>query len=151
MVVSLAAFATLNSGERKAAREAQTIANETASRVIKACGNPELHFSFDWRGYKELDYTTGGFTREETIKKAGDRANRVGNALIAVCINLGKSGDGRLKDAISHLKEVRFTPQVDEKNFRIDLSRQGEILQARFGAFGVSADEDLMAEVRRQF
>lgn len=152
--MSLAGVAALNSAEKKATRDAQAVADETSARVKKACGNESLRFTVDWTGYKDLDYTTGGFSREKAMRNAGDRADRVGNAMIAVCANLGNSGDAKvakIKDAISHLKEVRFSPQNDEKNFRIELSRQGDTLQARFGAFGVAADEDLTAEVRKQF
>jgi len=143
--LSLAAFAALNSAEKKAVKEAQSVANETAGRVKQACGNPSLRFDMDWGPYKELDYTVGGFSRDQAMRHAGERANRVGNAMIAVCSDL------KYKEALSHLTQVRLSPNSEERNFRIDFAREGETLQARFGAFGVLSDEDLTAEIRKQF
>lgn len=149
IAISFAALAALNTAERKAAREAQTVADETAGRVMKACGNERFKFDFDWTGFKELDYTVGGFSREEAIRRAGDRANRIGNAMIAVC---GNPQALKAKAGLSALTQVRLTPQTDEKNFRIDFQRlDSATLLARFGAFGVNVGEDLTAEIRKLF
>lgn len=148
LAISLAAFSALNVAEKKAAREAQEVADETAGRVKHACGNAKFDFVFDWLGFKDLDYTVGGFRREEVMKRAGDRANQVGNAMIAICGNPQYAGT---KEAISRITAVRLSPQSEEKNFRIDFSRQDGVLFARFGAFGVMVNEDLTAEIRKQF
>jgi hypothetical protein len=144
-VVSLAAVAALNSAEKKATREAQAVANESVGRVRQSCGNRDLKFVFDWGPYRDLDYTVGGRSREEALRLAGDRANRVANAFIAVC------SDPKYREGISQLSEVRLAPHEDARNFRIELKRQGNRMQAEFGAFGMSATEDLTAEVRSQF
>jgi hypothetical protein len=146
LAISLAAVAALNSTERKATHEAQAVAKETAERVRKACGNPKFEFVFDWFAFKDLDYTRGGVSRPEAMKKAGSRANRIGNAVIALCAESPK-----LKESLSHLTTIRLAPHDETTNFRIDISRQDETLQAQFGAFGEIVTQDLIGDIRKQF
>jgi hypothetical protein len=143
--LSLAAFAALNAHEKKATKEAQIIANEAVDRVKKACGNSSLKFVFEWQAFKELDYTVGGISRDEAMRRAGDRANRVGNAMIAVCSDPAK------KLALSQIREVHLAPQDEAKNFFFEFARQGDLLQIKFGAFGVIATQDLTAEIKKLF
>jgi hypothetical protein len=146
LAISLAAFAALNSAERKATHEAQAVAKETAERVRQTCGNPKLEFVFNWFAFKDLDYTRGGISRVEAMKKAGDRANRIGNAIVALCHESPK-----LKESLSHVTTIRLAPHDEATNFRIDISRQDETLQAQFGAFGEVATQDLIGDIRKQF
>ncbi|MFL5815673.1 MAG: hypothetical protein ACJ763_19040 [Bdellovibrionia bacterium] len=146
LAISLAAVAALNSVERKATHEAQAVAKETAERVRKTCGNSKLEFQFDWFAFKDLDYTRGRMTRPEAMKMAGSRANRIGNAVIALCAESPK-----LKESLSHLTTIRLAPHDEAANFRIDVSRQDETLQAQFGAFGEVVTQDLIGDIRKQF
>ena len=143
-IVSWAAFA-LSSADRKSIKASESEAAETVSRIKEACGNKTLKFTFAWEGYRELDYTVGGMARDRVLSFAGDRANRVGNAMIALC------SEPKLKEALSSVTEIRFAPQGEALEFHYQMSREGNRIDVRFGAFGVAANQDLTAELRKLY
>jgi hypothetical protein len=144
-LLSWAAFA-LNSSDRKSIKSSESEAVETVSRVKETCGNKALKFSFDWQGYGDLDYTVGGVPRAQALSFAGERANRVGNAIIALCRE-----DPKWKAALSSITEIRFSPQSEAREFRYLMTREGDRIDVRYGAFGAAADQDLLAELRKLY